>query len=167
MSTQGVARIPHLKLGENARKSYFGRPCSSRWVSGRFPDLGPKVLMVTDGEFTYSKSVRITFNPDETHGLRKELRACFKDRWFPEEGSYPCSLTVFVDGQTQSEMKFILHRRMTSRFIRKDFQLKASAHEWCLLYHATKARISAPLSRGQALAQVMKRSSPRVSVMLG
>lgn len=158
MSTQGVARVPRFKLGGKARD---GHPSSSRtkWLNGRFPDLGPKVLIVTDGEFSYSRRVRINFDPNNAHALRKELRLCFMDRWFPEKGSYPCSLTVFVDGQMQSKMNFIVHRRQTSRFIRKDFQLKASTHQWCLLYLATKARVCAPPSREQELAQVFKRSS--------
>jgi hypothetical protein len=138
MTTLGIARMSRLKSVLDVPTADSGMCSTSKWAVGRYPDLAAKVLIVNDGEYTYTCRVGLNFNHQDTTTLRRELRQCFVDRWFDSEGSYPCTLTVFEQGEMVHRRNFILHRRITSRFPRNDFQFKVPRQEWCRLYLAFK-----------------------------
>lgn len=136
MSTQGIARMSRLKSIMDVSEHDVGMCATSKWTEGHRPDLDVKVLIVNDGEFTYTGRVPLNFDYHSPSDLRRELRQCFTDRWFARVGSYPCWLAVFVHGEMAFKLKFILRRRITSRFPRNDFQFKVSALEWHKLKRA-------------------------------
>ncbi len=134
MSTLGVARMSRLKDLREIPIVDNGMRATSNWIEGRHPDLATRVLIVNDSEFTYTRRVDLNFNYRNSRAIRTQLRICFADRWFAKACSVPCILYVYDRGVIVSKLTFILHRRLTSRFTRNDFQLKVSTQEWFRLH---------------------------------
>jgi hypothetical protein len=136
MSTQGVATMSRLKSVNDVSINDSGMSATSNWVGGRAPELADKVLIVSDSEFTYTGRVPTSFDHLNPRAIRAQLRICFVDRWFASECDLPCIVYVYERGEMVYKINFILHRRLTSRFPRNDFQLKVTMLEWFKLYQS-------------------------------
>jgi hypothetical protein len=152
MSTLGIARMSRLKSIHDVPINDIGMSATSNWIEGRHPDLATKVLVVNDSEYTYTRRVPNNFNYRNTRAIRTQLRICFVDRWFPKECNVPCILYVYERGVMVSKINFILHRRLTSRFTRNNFQLKVTTQEWFRLHRESCQAKDGSL--GQRLEQV-------------
>jgi hypothetical protein len=134
MSTLGIARMSRLKSVQDVPINDRGMSATSNWIEGRHPDLAAKVLIVNDSEFTYTRIVPISFNYRNPRAIRTQLRICFMDRWFSKACKVPCIIYVYERGVLACKINFILHRRLTSRFTRNNFQLKVTTQEWFRLH---------------------------------
>jgi hypothetical protein len=157
MSTQGIARMTRMKSILDVSETDLGTCSTSKWTEGIHPEIDAKVLVVRDGEFDYTGRVPLNFNHSDQRALRRELRLCFMDRWFPRIGSYPCQLEVFVKTEKIAENQFVINRRMTYRVIngasralpRNDIQFKIAYRDW---YKLRKNEFYTPIPAPAAMA---------------
>ena len=133
MGTRGKARMSRLKSASQISLKNCTMCATSKWMSGRNPNIANKVLIVYDGEFNYTCRVSPTFDHTKPRNLRTELSRCFEDRWFPYFGDYPGAIWVYDGGEPIYKATFILHRRHTDRFPRNDIQFKINPREWARL----------------------------------
>ena len=134
MSMLGIPRLSRPKMASDVPFTRYDNTASSPWREGCHPDMGPKVLVLHDSDYIFSRQVPPGFRHGDIPSLRAQLRFYFGERWFSRPCRRACLLYVYEGGILIAKTPFVLNRHYTSRAIRNDFVFSLSEREWRDVY---------------------------------